>query len=95
MASRRETETPAKAHHRERARCCGQPRPQLRDPPRITDVTLPARWHTVTELVYPHQLKPVIQTGATVMNKLFGDPEPQPVVTHFVTQVQDAEEPTE
>jgi hypothetical protein len=50
---------------------------------------------TVTELVYPHQLKPVIQTGATVMNKLFGDPEPQPVVTHFVTQVQDAEEPTE
>ncbi len=30
---------------------------------------------TVTELVYRHQLKPVIQTGATVMDTLFGDAE--------------------
>jgi integrase len=27
---------------------------------------------TVTELVYRHQLKPVIQTGAVVMDQLFG-----------------------
>lgn len=27
---------------------------------------------TFTELVYRHQLKPVIQTGATVMDRLFG-----------------------
>src|SRR5829696_3291666 len=27
---------------------------------------------TVTELVYRHQLRPVIQTGATVMDRLFG-----------------------
>lgn len=27
---------------------------------------------TVTELVYRHQLKPVLQTGATVMDQLFG-----------------------
>ena len=27
---------------------------------------------TVTELVYRHQLKPVIQTEATVMDQLFG-----------------------
>ena len=27
---------------------------------------------TVTELVYRHQLKPVIQTGATVTDRLFG-----------------------
>jgi hypothetical protein len=27
---------------------------------------------TVTELVYRHQLKPVIQTGAAVMDQLFG-----------------------
>lgn len=27
---------------------------------------------TVTELVYRHQLKPVVQTGATVMDRLFG-----------------------
>ena len=26
----------------------------------------------VTELVYRHQLKPVIQTGATIMDRLFG-----------------------
>lgn len=26
---------------------------------------------TVTELVYRHQLRPVVQTGATVMNALF------------------------
>ena len=32
---------------------------------------------TVTELVYRHQLKPVIQTGATVMDQLFG-PKPNP-----------------
>jgi hypothetical protein len=27
---------------------------------------------TVTELVYRHQIRPVIQTGATVMDRLFG-----------------------
>jgi integrase len=27
---------------------------------------------TVTELVYRHQLRPVVQTGATVMDSLFG-----------------------
>ena len=27
---------------------------------------------TVTELVYRHQLKPVIQSGGTVMDRLFG-----------------------
>lgn len=27
---------------------------------------------TFTELVYRHQLKPVIQTGATVIDRLFG-----------------------
>lgn len=27
---------------------------------------------TVTELVYRHQLRPVIQTGATIMDQLFG-----------------------
>ena len=32
---------------------------------------------TVTELVYRHQLRPVIQTGATVMDRLFA-PEPRP-----------------
>ena len=26
---------------------------------------------TVTELVYRHQLRPVVQTGATVMDRLF------------------------
>jgi hypothetical protein len=26
----------------------------------------------VTELVYRHQIRPVIQTGATVMDRLFG-----------------------
>jgi integrase len=30
------------------------------------------RGTTVTELVYRHQLKPVLQTGATVMDRLFG-----------------------
>jgi hypothetical protein len=29
------------------------------------------RGTTVTELVYRHQLRPVIQTGATVMEQLF------------------------
>jgi integrase len=29
------------------------------------------RGTTVTELVYRHQLRPVIQTGATVMDRLF------------------------
>jgi hypothetical protein len=28
--------------------------------------------YDVTELVYRHQLRPVIQTGATVMDRLFG-----------------------
>lgn len=50
---------------------------------------------TVTELVYRHQLKPVIQTGATVMDRLFGDAEPESVVTHFVTQVAEGEPPEE
>jgi len=39
---------------------------------------------TVTELVYRHQLKPVIQTRATVMDRLFG-PENESVVTQLVT----------
>jgi hypothetical protein len=26
----------------------------------------------VTELVYRHQIRPVIQTGATIMDELFG-----------------------
>ena len=30
------------------------------------------RGTTVTELVYRHQLKPIVQTGATVMDRLFG-----------------------
>ena len=30
------------------------------------------RGTTVTELVYRHQLKPVVQTGATVMDRIFG-----------------------
>jgi hypothetical protein len=38
---------------------------------------------TVTELVYRHQLKPVIQTGATVMDRLFG-PGNESVVTQDV-----------
>lgn len=50
---------------------------------------------TVTELVYRHQLKPVIQTGATVMDRLFGDSEPESVVTHFVTHVGESELPEE
>jgi integrase len=40
---------------------------------------------TVAELVYRHQLKPVIQTGATVMDRLFGT-ETESVVTQLVTQ---------
>lgn len=46
---------------------------------------------TVTELVYRHQLKPVIQTGATVMDRLFG-PGNESVVTHLVTQDVDGDE---
>ena len=38
---------------------------------------------TVTELVYRHQLKPVIQTGATIMDKLFGAPTSQPLDTQL------------
>ena len=38
---------------------------------------------TVTELVYRHQLKPVIQTGATVMDRLFGA-ETESVVTQLI-----------
>ena len=34
------------------------------------------RGTTVTELVYRHQLRPVLQTGATVMDQLFGADEP-------------------
>jgi integrase len=30
------------------------------------------RGTSVTEVVYRHQIRPVIQTGATVMDKLFG-----------------------
>jgi delta 1-pyrroline-5-carboxylate dehydrogenase len=44
---------------------------------------------TVTELVYRHQLKPVIQTGATVMDRLFG-PETESVVTHLAHVPQSA-----
>ena len=44
----------------------------------------PVTGTTVTELVYRHQLKPEIQTGATVMDRLFG-PEADPVVTQLVT----------
>jgi hypothetical protein len=37
---------------------------------------------TVTELVYRHQLKPVIQTGATVMDQLFWPENRRCLVTH-------------
>lgn len=47
---------------------------------------------TVTELVYRHQLKPVIQAGATVMDQLFGNANPESVVTNFVTQVSDGDD---
>jgi len=40
---------------------------------------------TVTELVYRHQLRPVIQTGATVMDRLFGSAAVQ-ARSHAVTQ---------
>jgi hypothetical protein len=30
------------------------------------------RGTSVTEIVYRHQIRPVIQTGATVMDELFG-----------------------
>jgi hypothetical protein len=39
--------------------------------------TFPARrsqQHSVTELVYRHQIRPVIQSGATIMDRLFGSP---------------------
>ena len=44
---------------------------------------------TVTELVYRHQLKPVIQTGATVMDQLFKRKAigMSRIVTQLVTQV--------
>jgi hypothetical protein len=29
---------------------------------------------SVTELVYRHQIRPVIQSGATIMDRLFGSP---------------------
>ena len=35
------------------------------------------RGTTVTELVYRHQLQPVLQTGATVMDQLFRSREPE------------------
>lgn len=44
---------------------------------------------TVTELVYRHQLKPVIQTGATIMNELFGEPRSQSLDTHLDTHLDD------
>ena len=37
---------------------------------------------TVTELVYRHQIRPVIQTGATVMDRLFGHGVVTQLVTH-------------
>jgi integrase len=46
---------------------------------------------TVTELVYRRQLKPVIQTGATVMGRLFGA-ETESVVTQLVTHDLDDNE---
>jgi len=49
---------------------------------------------TVTELVYRHQLKPVIQTGATVMDRLFG-PGKESAVTYLVTQDVDGDESCE
>jgi len=42
---------------------------------------------TVTELVYRHQLKPVIQTGATIMDELFGAPTSQPLDTQLDTHL--------
>lgn len=47
---------------------------------------------TVTELVYRHQLRPLIQTGATIMDDLFGptskDPKSEPNVSQNVSQGQ-------
>jgi integrase len=39
---------------------------------------------TVTERVYRHQLRPVLLSGATAMDAIFGSPGC--VVTHLVTQ---------
>jgi integrase len=33
---------------------------------------------SVTELVYRHQIRPVIQSGATIMDRLFGSPADRP-----------------
>ncbi len=40
----------------------------------------------VTELVYRHQIRPVIETGATIMDRLFGKGPLGCVVTQIVTQ---------
>lgn len=50
---------------------------------------------TITELVYRHQLKPVIQTGATIMDDLFGPPRSRPSDTHLDTHPDEAGEPNE
>ena len=63
-------------------RCCPMPACPLEEISRLVGHA----GTTVTELVYRHQLKPVIQTGATVMDQLFGAPNREPVVTHLVTQ---------
>ena len=44
---------------------------------------------SVTELIYRHQIRPVIQTGAKVMDALFRPPESVDVVTQLVTQGQE------
>lgn len=47
---------------------------------------------TVTELVYRHQLKPVIQTGATIMDTLFDAPTSEPLDTQLDTHLENADE---
>jgi Phage integrase, N-terminal SAM-like domain len=43
----------------------------LPDEDALTDL-LGHRGTSVTEIVYRHQIRPVIQTGATVIDELFG-----------------------
>ena len=50
---------------------------------------------TVTELVYRHQLKPVIQTGATIMDELFGESTSQSIDTQLDTHPGEPERGTE
>jgi hypothetical protein len=46
------------------------------------------RGTSVIEIVYRHQIRPVIQTGTTVMDELFGQAGDAPVVTQLVTQLR-------